>query len=112
MDKRFIYHLVRPKDWEKALAKGKYSPTSLATEGFIHGSWSEQVAGSANKHFADADTLVILVIPTSRVKKILKEEVGREEQMFPHLYGNIQLDDVIDIKIMERNSEGNFVMED
>ncbi|MEO1449947.1 MAG: DUF952 domain-containing protein [Bacteroidota bacterium] len=95
-----IYHLVKPRDWEKSLDKGIHTPPSLKTEGFIHCSAREQVIPSAEKHFQDIDELVILEIVEKRVKDRLKWEPSRDGALFPHLYGKLDLHEVENTHIL------------
>ena len=55
---RWIYHLVSPDAWNQA-GEGPYRADSLATEGFVHCSYREQVARVANQFFADRPELLV-----------------------------------------------------
>lgn len=105
-----IYHLTTHDNWQKTLDsnKGFYKSDSLSTEGFIHCSYKEQVATSANTHFKQAEELVILFIVEKRVRDILKSEPSRGGELFPHLYGPMPLEAVEEVRILVRNSKGLF----
>jgi uncharacterized protein (DUF952 family) len=105
-----IYHLTTHDAWQKTLDsnKGFYKNESLASEGFIHCSYKDQVAGSANTHFKQMDELVILFIVEKRVKDILKAEPSRGGELFPHLYGPLPLEAVEEVRIIMRNNEGKY----
>ena len=100
-----IYHLAKPTDWEKSMNRGFHTAPSLQTEGFIHCSSKEQVIPSAEKHFEGTDQLVILEIPEKWVKNKLKWEPSRGGALFPHIYGKIQLHEVINTHMLFRNGD-------
>jgi uncharacterized protein (DUF952 family) len=107
-----IFHLVTPERWQKALIEGRYRPDSLKTEGFIHCSTWEQVLESAELHFKDVSSLVVTFIIERHVKKQLVWEKGRNDQDFPHLYGEFPFSAVETTKILVRNAEGRFEFEE
>jgi uncharacterized protein (DUF952 family) len=53
-----IYHIAVRADWERALADGAYTRSTvdrtLAEEGFIHASAASQVARTANAYYRDS----------------------------------------------------------
>src|SRR3954471_7319265 len=64
---RMLYHLALAADWEQARRDGEYRVSTLGTsldqEGFIHPSWSHQVAGVAARFYAAVtEPLVLLEI--------------------------------------------------
>jgi uncharacterized protein (DUF952 family) len=91
-----ILHITKRSDWEQARAAGVYEPSSLAHEGFIHFSDSDQVAGVAKAFYAGVDDLVLLHVSTERLTAPLKYEAA-DGDSFPHLYGALNLDAVIDV---------------
>lgn len=103
-----IYHLLPHSAWQQALDGSSYRSPSLDTEGFIHCSTREQVLESADKHFGEHDELVCLEIVDRRVKEILKWEPGRNEELFPHLYGPLPLTAVEQTHFLIRASNGKF----
>ncbi len=111
MNRSFLYHIVTPAEWERALQLKKYRPAKAKADGFIHASWEEQILKSAGRHFTDFDSLIVLVIPVSRVRKILKEEKSESGESFPHLYGWFELDDVTDVKLLSRTGRGELEMD-
>ncbi len=83
-----IYHLARCKAWDEAQASGLYDGTPEdRADGFMHFSTAAQVAESAAKHRKGERDLVLLgVDPTALDAALLKWEVSRGGQLFPHLY--------------------------
>ena len=91
-----ILHITTRADWEHARAAGRYEAPSLAQEGFIHFSDAHQVAAVAKARFAGVDDLVLLHVSTERLTAPLKYEAA-DGDSFPHLYGALNLDAVIDV---------------
>lgn len=106
-----IFHLVTTKRWQKALIEGRYSPDSLKTEGFIHCSTWEQLLESAELYFKEEQELVVTFIIEKHVKKDLVWEKGRNDQDFPHIYGEFPFAAVETTKVLVRNADGKFEIE-
>jgi uncharacterized protein (DUF952 family) len=104
-----IYHITTHEAWERALELGQHKTDSLKTEGFIHCSEESQVLESANKHYAEHDSVVVLHIVEKHVKDILKREPSRGGQLFPHLYAPLPLEAVEDQSLLQRGPDGGFV---
>jgi uncharacterized protein (DUF952 family) len=100
-----IYHLVLRRVWEEN-PEQPYRAESLAGEGFIHCSFAEQVASSANRFYADADDLLLLHIDAQRLSNPLREEGSGSGELFPHIYGPLNRDAVVKIEAMARGSDG------
>jgi len=93
-----IYHVVKQGAWQKALALGYYEAPSLATEGFIHASKKEQVEGVIERYFAQDTDLLILHIDEGKLEAPhIFELAPSVNEEFPHIYGRINLDAVVDI---------------
>lgn len=103
-----IYHLTTPADWEKSLTEDFHEADSLSQEGFIHCSTKEQILPTAQLHFTDGETLVVLGIVEKRVKSILKWEHSRNGELFPHIYGKIPLSAIDTTFMLLRTKEGKW----
>ncbi len=106
-----IYHITPHVDWEKARRAGQYTAPSLLQEGFIHASTGEQVAGTANLFYKGQAGLVLLVIDTDRLQPEVHFDPVKThgpEQFFPHIYGPINLDAVVDILDFIPGPDGVF----
>jgi uncharacterized protein (DUF952 family) len=104
---RRIYHLIPRSTWENA-PSGPYSAASLATEGFIHCSNREQVAGSANKFYGTESELLLLAIDPDRLTSELRDEEGRPGELFPHIYGPINREAIVEVIRLERGPDGHW----
>lgn len=94
-----IWHLALESDWTAAVAAGSYrvSTRGLTVDevGFIHASTREQVAGVAALFYSDVtEPLRLLAIDADAVgasgTEVVWEDGGNGE-MFPHVYGPIDI---------------------
>ncbi|MFM6925341.1 MAG: DUF952 domain-containing protein [Ferruginibacter sp.] len=91
-----IYHVVTGTNWQKALQQGFYEADSLASEGFIHTSKAEQVAGVLERYYKGQSDLVLLHIDETRLTAPLKYELAPSvNEEFPHIFGRLNIDAVI-----------------
>ena len=95
-----IYHVTTAAEWESCQRKGVYTTPSLQAEGFIHCSADDaQVAGVLQRYFSDKSNLVKLVIDTGKLSsRFIYEWSPSTADTFPHVYGPINLDAVIETK--------------
>ena len=114
-----IYHITSSKAWEAAQANGEYRADSLTTEGFIHCSTLEQVLPVAHLYYKGQRGLIVLGIEPTLLSSDLKWEppsggnpppgvpVG---EMFPHVYGPINVNAVIKVADINPNEDGTFTL--
>ena len=97
-----IFHVTRADDWRVAQGRGTYRLSTrdrtLEEEGFIHCSYAHQVAHVVATYFRDVDGLLVLVIDPQRVKAEIREESAGGDERFPHIYGPLNLDAVIEAR--------------
>ncbi len=92
-----ICHITTAGDWKKAKAAGYYEHPSLKEEGFIHCSQEQQIAGVLERYFPRKKDLVKLIIDTDKLtSKYIFDWSPSTKDTFPHVYGPINLDAVID----------------
>lgn len=109
-----ILHILRRGEWESAVRQGSYRPASLDTEGFIHCSTIDQSIATANLLFRHASDLLLLCIEETRLLAPLKFEApaidddARPSERFPHIYGSLNLDAVVDAIEFPRAADGSF----
>ncbi|MES1220211.1 MAG: DUF952 domain-containing protein [Bacteroidota bacterium] len=93
-----IYHITSKTEWNASLEKGSYKADTLGTEGFIHCSEEHQVAGVLERYYKDKTGLVKLVIDTGKLtSRLVKEWSPSTKEDFPHIYGPINTDAVIEV---------------
>jgi uncharacterized protein (DUF952 family) len=111
-----ILHLASNDAWLAATKGGAYRADSLSTVGFIHCSKPSQIVGVANSFYHGQQGLVLLVIDPSKLESELKWEPPAEPEpshaqagdLFPHLYGPLNLDAVVKVIAFEPNVDGSF----
>ena len=93
-----IYHLVPARYYEAQPAAHPYLPDSFEEEGFIHCSQENQVAGVLERYFSEKTGLVKLVIDTDKLSsRFVFDWSPSSRDTFPHIYGPINLDAVVDV---------------
>jgi uncharacterized protein (DUF952 family) len=112
----FIYHIATAADWERARRDGRYTMSTrgltLAEEGFIHASTAAQVALVANAFYQGAPDLLLLVIDPDLVgPEIRYEPVPGQPQPYPHIYGPLNLDAVVETRPFEPDPDGQFTFD-
>ena len=97
-----IYHITTQSAWRAAQEKGQYEDPSLYAEGFIHLSRESQVAGVLERYYSDQTGLVKLVVDTEKLVHPLRYELAPSvNEEFPHLYGPLNLDAVVEVEDVE-----------
>ena len=89
-----IYKILSAADWEAAQRAGRFEGSADdRRDGFIHFSDGGQVIGTARKYFAGQAGLMLLAVDPTRLAD-LRWERSRDDALFPHLYGPLELDAV------------------
>ncbi len=97
-----IYHVVHKSKWKAALQQGFYEADSLASEGFIHMSTKEQVNGVLQRYYKGQNDLLLLHIDENKLTVELKYELAPSvNELFPHLFGRLNINAVTDITNIE-----------
>ena len=92
----YIYKIFHESEWQALQSTGQTAGAPLdIADGFVHFSTGEQVAETAAKHFAGIADLMLLAIDAEYLGDDLKWEPSRGGALFPHLYRNLQLDEVL-----------------
>lgn len=84
-----IYHIASASDWRSQQSAAHFVAASLAAEGFIHCSISEQIPGVVERYFGGVPDLLLLHIDESRLTCPCKFEAATGGEWFPHVYGPI-----------------------
>ncbi|BDQ11765.1 DUF952 domain-containing protein [Sediminibacterium sp. TEGAF015] len=96
MKGEFIYHITTQTQWEEAKQKGFYEADTLASEGFMHCSTEDQVAGVLDRYYQGRTGLVKLTIQKDKVERpLIFELAGSINELFPHIHGQLNLDAVV-----------------
>ena len=89
----FLYKIMSKQEWEIAQAQGIYEGSEVdRRDGFIHLSAAYQVRATAQKYFSGKADLVLISVAQENFGPSLKWEASRGGELFPHIYGPLQLD--------------------
>lgn len=97
-----IYHIVPAATWVKFNDEPIYAANSLEREGFIHLSDQRQVAGVLDRYYRDVPDLLLLHIDPAKLTHELRYEEAATGEQFPHVYGPIDKDAVVEIEKIVR----------
>lgn len=98
MTENIIYHFVMPEVWAKFEGTDFYEAESLATEGFIHCSFENQLEAVLERYFKGVAKVLILHLKTDKLtsKPVVEPSTGGE--LYPHIYGQINREAIIEIE--------------
>ncbi len=106
---RQICILVSPAEWEVFEGKAEYTTPSLDSEGFVHASQNtEQLLWVANRRFPEEARMLVLSVDTTRVGPEIRYEDGGRAQPFPHIYGPLNIDAVVEVRELVKDDSGRF----
>lgn len=110
-----IFHVTTERDWAEAQTAGDYRVSTrgkhLDDVGFIHASFDDQYARIGALIFRESpDPLVVLVIDPERVRApIVTEDTTGTGEAFPHIYGPLPLDAVVEVRPARIDASGALV---
>ena len=90
-----IFKVVSNSEWMKAELDGEFRGASIdLQDGYIHFSTADQVEETLKRHFAGQADLILVSVDSDSLTD-LRWEPSRNGELFPHLYGNLELSSVI-----------------
>ena len=91
-----IYKIFRAAEWQAFRTAGVTSGAPIdLQDGYIHLSTPAQAPETASKYFAGLADLMLIALDADAAGDALKWEVSRGGDLFPHLYRDMTLADVI-----------------
>ena len=101
-DAGVIFHIADRDRWQRSLAAGEYTASTigmeLAEQGFIHLSTAEQVPGVVERFYQGVANLVLLHVDEDRLTaELVFEQLDGAPEPFPHLYGPLNTDAVVEV---------------
>lgn len=101
-----LFHITTRAAWDRSQAAREYRAASLDSEGFIHLSTEDQWRHTLHRLFRGVEDLVILRIDPRRVAAEIKYERAHDaDEEFPHLYGPLETDAVMNLREAPRMVE-------
>jgi uncharacterized protein (DUF952 family) len=105
---RRIYKICPASAWREAERQGVYRGSADdLRDGFIHFSTALQVAETARKHFAGQNGLLLIEVDADALGEPLRWERSRNDELFPHLYGELDLGAVVGVRDLRARSDGS-----
>ena len=93
-----IYHIVTPEVWEKFKNEYEYEAESLASEGFIHCSYRNQLDDVLLRYYKNADKVLILHINLHYLTAKFIAEPATNREIYPHIYGKINKSAIVNVE--------------
>jgi uncharacterized protein (DUF952 family) len=104
---RRIYKISPASAWREAERQGVYRGSADdLRDGFVHFSTSAQVAETAKRHFSGQTGLFLIEVDADVLGDSLRWEPSRNDEMFPHLYGELDLGAVTAVLPLRARSDG------
>ena len=104
---RRIYKICSASAWREAERHGVYRGSADdIRDGFIHFSLPTQLAETARKHFLGQTGLFLIEVDADALGEALRFEPSRNGELFPHLYGELDLGAVNGVFEMHARSDG------
>ena len=108
-----IYKIAPAELWHQAELKGSFSGSPVdQADGFIHLSTAAQVRGTAARHFAGQNDLLLIGVDPHLLGADLRYEPASGGALFPHLYAPLNLDTVISVKALPLGADGLHQFDD
>jgi uncharacterized protein (DUF952 family) len=102
-----IYKICSASAWREAERQGVYRGSADdMRDGFIHFSSASQVAETARKHFFGQTALFLIEVDAEALGERLRWERSRNDELFPHLYGELDLGAVRGVLNLHARSDG------
>jgi uncharacterized protein (DUF952 family) len=108
-----IFKICHKMEWTAAAASGVHGGSAKDREdGFLHFSTQEQLIGTLNRYYADADELLLVAVESDALGSALKFEPSAGGSLYPHLYRNLPLSAVAWVRAISRGPNGEFLLPD
>ncbi len=93
---KYIYKVTSKQHWENSLQKGELKPMEIdIKDGYLHFSTIKQLRETLRLYFSNQKNLMLLGVKITDFEHIIKWEKSRNNELFPHIYG------VVDIGLVE-----------
>ena len=105
---RRIYKICSASAWREAERQGVYRGSADdIRDGFIHFSLPSQLAETARKHFLGQTGLFLIEVDADALGDALRWEPSRNDELFPHLYSELDLGAVTNVLDMHTRADGS-----
>lgn len=107
-----VVYKVSPRlAWEQAARSRQFEGSDNDhRDGFIHLSSAAQVPGTLVKHFAGQPDLLLVAIDAEALGAALRWEPSASGTLYPHLYGPLPIDAVLEVTALPITARGRHVL--
>ncbi|MEM9940582.1 MAG: DUF952 domain-containing protein [Planctomycetota bacterium] len=90
-----IFKVVNKKEWMVAENRGQFQGSEVdLRDGYIHFSTLQQLRETVDRHFHQVQDLLLVAVDPNHLSD-LRWEPSRGGQLFPHLYGVLDVNAVL-----------------
>ena len=102
-----IYKICSAAAWREAEREGVFRGSADdVRDGFIHFSSAAQLPETVRKHFFGLTDLLLIEVGTDALGGALRWERSRNDELFPHLYGKLDLAAVTAVHEIQPRPDG------
>ena len=107
METDLLFTFAFKSEWKEYSSSGYVTPKSLDQQGYIKCYHGHQAEVASNNLNSSENEIFLIVIDPLRVHvPIKKNRIG--DELYPHLYGSISIDAVIDRILLKKDKKGRF----
>jgi uncharacterized protein (DUF952 family) len=102
-----IYKILPKAEWDAAQVAGAFAGSAVdLADGFIHFSGHDTAQRTAQLYFKDQAGLMLLTVEADDLGEALKWEASRDGALFPHLFRDLKVDEVIAERALALDADG------
>ncbi|SFJ64814.1 DUF952 domain-containing protein [Caulobacter sp. UNC279MFTsu5.1] len=102
-----IYKILPKAEWDAARAAGTFAGSAVdLADGFIHFSGHDTAQRTAELYFKDQSDLMLLTVEADDLGEALKWEASRGGALFPHLFRDLRVDEVVAERALDLDADG------
>ena len=102
-----IYKILPKTEWDAARAAGVFAGSAVdLADGFIHFSGHDTAQRTAELYFKGQAGLMLLTLQADDLGEALKWEASRGGALFPHLFRDLKVDEVIAERALKLDADG------
>ena len=103
-----IYKICPASAWREAERQGVYKGSADdSRDGFIHFSTAAQVPETLRKHYFGQRALFLVEVDGDALGSELRWERSRNDELFPHLYGELDFGAVTAVHQLHTRADGS-----
>ena len=107
------YKLVDRAEWAAARVAGAYAGSAVdLADGYIHLSGADQLAETAQRHYAGRADLMLVAVDLRALGDDLRWEASRGGALFPHFYAPLPVAAAVDERPLSVDADGVMRFDD